>query len=231
MLLWYNIHMNKNTNEHVEQHEQSEQRAMRSQETLERHARGTHERVDALAGKQMAESPSISDALHVETIHERRRDHREEKPDEKADAKRELEDTLDDVHHILGQLTSRNLAHRTYDFRDHIPIWAQIRSHTLTGREAELTAELHQRADDLERLGKECGVDTAVIVGKLREVRPAKGMQKWAATLLPFGTNFRKFRRTYSAPMFERLQRDVWALKRGMRRRNQAPSENGSIAA
>lgn len=127
-------------------------------------------------------------------------------------------EVLEDIEDAMSELLQKGLEHRVEDVRDVIPILANIRSHKLATREAEVIELVRQDAAELEGLVLKHGIalDLTEFTKVVKSIGKPGGVTKLLATLLP---GFRAFHRGFAAPKIEKLKMIVSNLQREVRER------------
>jgi len=131
------------------------------------------------------------------------------------DARSQMQDKLRDIEERAAELLQIGLEHRVEDIRDVLPIFANIRSHTLAGREAEIIDALRLDTAELQQMAGQAGifVDMKGLTESVAKLGKPEGVSKWMATL--FLT--RSFHRGYIAPRLEEIKREASVLRRTLR--------------
>ena len=118
---------------------------------------------------------------------------------------------LEDIQDLASELASMNMEHRVRDFRDTIPIWANIRSHKLAGREAEVITNIKADYNEVKRLLP--NMDLAELDGLIGSLSAPGGVSKLFGSV----TLLRGAHRSIFAPKAEKVRSAVSRLRRQLR--------------
>ncbi len=128
----------------------------------------------------------------------------------------EVEDSLEEIATQALTLSQMNMEHRVDDFRDWIPIWANVRSHTLATKEGQTISTIKAEYEKLQALVSQSAIklDLNQLSQMVDALKVPFGFTKWVATLA--GT--RTLHRAIFAPSAEKLRAEASKLKRQVRR-------------
>lgn len=133
----------------------------------------------------------------------------------------QAKDLLRDIQSVAASLRGKSLEHRVEDFRDRIPIWANIRSHKLAGREGEQIENMHAMVRELRALVvmHNLPINIDRLESLIFDVKKPAGVSKWVAT---FFTGLRGFHRGWTADTLEEISVEAGTLLRPARPQYQA---------
>lgn len=129
------------------------------------------------------------------------------------DKLQDVERMLQNIEQIVSDLVQKNMEHRVVDLRDRLPIFANIRSHRLAGREGQLIQNLQREAATLQEFVEAQGLQIPLgsLMDKVMTLKIPGGVTKWLATIL---VTPRTWHRSFMTPRFEAIKAEASDLKR-----------------
>lgn|SRR3989338_2010049 len=129
----------------------------------------------------------------------------------------DAEKMIENIEQMATELLQKNMEHRVGDFRDGIPILANIRSHDLAVREGEVIGNIKREFVDLQAFAarNNLRIDLSLLQDSILPLKQPAGATMWLATLIP---GMRMFHRSIVVPQFEKLREVSSNLKRSVQR-------------
>ena len=164
----------------------------------------TRDRVDRLMGDEMREVAEEEKTASRET---QAAPVAQQEADPNKEKLQIAERMLENIEDLAGDLVRINMEHRLPDARDMLPVFANIRSHALAGREGQLIENLQREATNLRTFVEDQDILAQVplesIMDKVMQLKIPGGVSKWLATILVWPRNWH---RNVMAPQFETIK-------------------------
>jgi hypothetical protein len=229
MKLWHNINMtNTHSGSHFENPEILQDATARQlPNVVQGKVDQFGQRVIEVAGLQMDQAPPLTKSLNALTSSLPSPKHNSISPAKENSVLQNLEETLEEIERIASELIQKNMEHRLGDFRDMVPIWANVRSHKLATREGVIIDRLKREVAGLQALvdANHIPLDLTDLLHWTDKQSKPGGFGKALATIFLV----RQFHRSLSTPRKEHLKEAASNLRaivrdmvRGVQHRNAA---------